>query len=542
MEIGRQSSLGPGELWMETEDSLTAQNMHRMILSKMISLNEALVEPMRKRSSSATETTNLHHDRKSSQNLDITNNYLLNAHNFSRDRCDSLPTRNRTSSECSNHSIRMMPITSSNRVMNFQISNTSPVVYSASEESVSVDDSEESIGMPHLLSSRSPEGVIPEEYIDDAFHSQKFSKNGDMNSVAALSLDPGSKANTNLIKPCGPAKVTDIKKDICGNIDDQLQFSVRAYSFGGKDENDLTKESIVNRVRAFSVGSRIKSTRICSKTNFKLFNSDNINNDFVESSTRKSISVPVLINRHLQAVDRMADLMEIDFSKSIDKSLKRNIQKNKNECQNASNMLPRSLNISNSIESIDRSIKRVDSGYLEMKPITLASNGIIYNDNNPVNDTGVFSQNRHNFKRKDISIDSTALTDTSDAPVSTPKVTNYLYDKGLIPKDGKNKERTSIPISNLTLSSKCSNKYSDKYSADVINLPQADASCMKQQDLYYASLDLPKCCNEVNTRYSFKESSSDTNIGEVQNEYAKINFVKPETSCSLIDEKKKSFQ
>lgn len=43
----------------------------------------------------------------------------------------------------------------------------------------------------------------------------------DMNSVAALSLHPGSKVNINLIKPCGPAKMTEIKKDICGNIDDQ---------------------------------------------------------------------------------------------------------------------------------------------------------------------------------------------------------------------------------------------------------------------------------------------------------------------------------
>ncbi|XP_046801268.1 insulin receptor substrate 1 isoform X3 [Lucilia cuprina] len=221
MEIGRQSSLGPGELWMETEDSLTAQNMHRMILSKMISLNESLIEPMRKRSSSATESSNLSHDRKSSQNVDIANSYLLNAENFSRDRCDSLPSRNRSSSECSNQSIRILPITSTSRAINMHISNTSPITYSASEESVSVEESEESMAMPHLISSRSPEGVIPEEYIDDAVHSEKLVECNDMNSVAALSLGPGCKVNMNHIKQNCSAKVADINKIICGNVDDQ---------------------------------------------------------------------------------------------------------------------------------------------------------------------------------------------------------------------------------------------------------------------------------------------------------------------------------
>lgn len=32
MELGRQSVLGSGELWMETEDSAIAKHMHDMIL------------------------------------------------------------------------------------------------------------------------------------------------------------------------------------------------------------------------------------------------------------------------------------------------------------------------------------------------------------------------------------------------------------------------------------------------------------------------------------------------------------------------------
>ena len=64
MEVGRQSSLGPGELWMETEDALVAQNMHKLILSAMTAMFE---EPMRKRFSSANEASkpiNLLHQRQ----------------------------------------------------------------------------------------------------------------------------------------------------------------------------------------------------------------------------------------------------------------------------------------------------------------------------------------------------------------------------------------------------------------------------------------------------------------------------------------------
>lgn len=32
MEVGRHSAIGPGELWMGTEDPLIAQNMHTTII------------------------------------------------------------------------------------------------------------------------------------------------------------------------------------------------------------------------------------------------------------------------------------------------------------------------------------------------------------------------------------------------------------------------------------------------------------------------------------------------------------------------------
>lgn len=40
MEVGRHSALGAGELWMQTEDSLIAQNMHTMIIRYFILIME----------------------------------------------------------------------------------------------------------------------------------------------------------------------------------------------------------------------------------------------------------------------------------------------------------------------------------------------------------------------------------------------------------------------------------------------------------------------------------------------------------------------
>lgn len=60
MEVGRHSALGAGELWMQTEDSLIAQNMHTMIISAMSSsknIDDGFGPMSRKRSSSANEAS-----------------------------------------------------------------------------------------------------------------------------------------------------------------------------------------------------------------------------------------------------------------------------------------------------------------------------------------------------------------------------------------------------------------------------------------------------------------------------------------------------
>ncbi|XP_076647195.1 insulin receptor substrate 1 chico isoform X5 [Halictus rubicundus] len=100
MEVGRSAVTGGGELWMEAEDSNITHNMHAAILNAMTSSrnNKDDVGPQqRMRSSSATEASKpiFVQRRHAAQKF----------HNFSplgpngRDRCDSLPSRARTTSE-----------------------------------------------------------------------------------------------------------------------------------------------------------------------------------------------------------------------------------------------------------------------------------------------------------------------------------------------------------------------------------------------------------------------------------------------------------
>ncbi|KAL5278944.1 IRS1 family protein [Megaselia abdita] len=115
LEVGRKSVLGTGELWMETEDAFIAKNMHKMISSATTNskTREEQLAPMRIRSSSASEASKpmLLHRRPTISGNKTINSSPLSGGVFitaitTRDRCDSLPsTRNRTPSECSNHSI-----------------------------------------------------------------------------------------------------------------------------------------------------------------------------------------------------------------------------------------------------------------------------------------------------------------------------------------------------------------------------------------------------------------------------------------------------
>nr|XP_050026814.1 insulin receptor substrate 2-A-like isoform X2 [Dermacentor andersoni]XP_054922204.1 insulin receptor substrate 2-A-like isoform X2 [Dermacentor andersoni]XP_054922205.1 insulin receptor substrate 2-A-like isoform X2 [Dermacentor andersoni] len=98
MELGRSSVTGSGELWMQTEDTVIAQNMHETILGAMkTSRNKEELGPFtRPRSSSTSENSKpITHKRPAHAVAPTTH-----ASTSCRDRCDSMPTsRSRNSSE-----------------------------------------------------------------------------------------------------------------------------------------------------------------------------------------------------------------------------------------------------------------------------------------------------------------------------------------------------------------------------------------------------------------------------------------------------------
>ncbi|CAN7989069.1 unnamed protein product [Ixodes hexagonus] len=99
MELGRSSVTGSGELWMHSEDTVIAQNMHETILGAMkASRNREELGPLsRPRSSSTSENSKpITHKRPSHGATAIP----LPPASSSRDRSDSMPTsRSRNSSE-----------------------------------------------------------------------------------------------------------------------------------------------------------------------------------------------------------------------------------------------------------------------------------------------------------------------------------------------------------------------------------------------------------------------------------------------------------
>lgn len=98
MELGRSSVTGSGELWMHSEDTVIAQNMHETILGAMkASRNREELGPLsRPRSSSTSENSKpITHKRPAHGAAAVP------LPSSSRDRSDSMPTsRSRNSSEC----------------------------------------------------------------------------------------------------------------------------------------------------------------------------------------------------------------------------------------------------------------------------------------------------------------------------------------------------------------------------------------------------------------------------------------------------------
>eukprot|EP00099_Drosophila_melanogaster_P004147 NP_001188772.1 chico, isoform B [Drosophila melanogaster] len=317
VELGRQSVLGSGDLWMETDNAAIATNMHNTILSAMSAKTESNTnlinvyqnrpdlshEPMRKRSSSANEASkpiNVNVIQNSQNSLELRSCSSPHNYGFGRERCDSLPTRNGTLSESSNqtyfgsnHGLRSNTISgirphSTNKHSNSPTF-TMPLRCSESEESsISVDESDDNGSFSHYrLNTRSSETAIPEENIDDFASAELFSKVteqnvSDENYIPMNPVNPTDaihekeKADMQRLEDASlhfnfPEHASEkLAKDFDLDSDNQCCRPIRAYSIGNKVEhlkfnkrlghlNDTGQNP--NRVRAYSVGSKSKIPR-----------------------------------------------------------------------------------------------------------------------------------------------------------------------------------------------------------------------------------------------------------------------------------------
>lgn len=310
-----------------------------------------------------------------------------------------------------------------------------------------------------------------------------------------------------------------------------------------------------NRVRAFSVGSQIKHTSACLKTNPKYLN-NNFQNYCSEKNTKKSISVPMLITKSFKSVEEMAYLMEIDFSKPLKTS---NQEQSKIECQTLLNKAE--LYSSISMESL--AYEHNDNGYLEMKPITVGlatssckrNDGIIIDknqqldsmQNNGVDNVMGKSEFQGSNKVEDIclkySTDDSLCTKDVCKKGDTTKTSNENYNIASI----KVHTSTKKGKYDVNICTTCSDVLESSKLNSMTNLKNTSNNCIKNNgslkygeslslnnELNYASLDLPLCNKDLKKRSNVKESLSDTNIGHSKNVYAKIHFDQPETSSFNI--------
>ncbi|XP_037712049.1 insulin receptor substrate 1 [Drosophila subpulchrella] len=412
MELGRQSVLGSGELWMETDNAAVATNMHNTILSAMSAKTESNTnlinvyqarpdishEPMRKRSSSANEASkpiNVINVRQNS--LELRNCSSPQTYTFGRERCDSLPTRNGTLSECSNqtyfgsnHGLRSNTISGIRPHPSNKHSNSPtfamPLRCSESESSISIDESDDNGSFSHYrLNTRSSKTAIPEENIDD-FASAEFSKvteqsESDENYIPMTPIKPTlfgdvsqekekvemqSSQDANLHFDFPEHTSEKLAKDFDVDSDNQCGRPIRAYSIGNKVEhlklnkrlgylNDTGQNP--NRVRAYSVGSKSKIPRcdlqrvVLVEDNKHEFGANrshsSITKDGSSSGTsgnreKKSTSAPLLSLKNQINPDRMSDLMEIDFSQATNLE-KQKFIKNNEIPKHIENVFPKSI-------------------------------------------------------------------------------------------------------------------------------------------------------------------------------------------------------
>jgi insulin receptor substrate 2 len=126
IELGRSSSIGPGELWIQADDSVMAQNMHEVILTAMkSSKNHEEFGPSQRPRSASTSDKPISSRRPQTSSTNQNNPIFgTPVQSFSsststsvptqsttidsiRDRCDSMPSKSRTSENESSHDSRL---------------------------------------------------------------------------------------------------------------------------------------------------------------------------------------------------------------------------------------------------------------------------------------------------------------------------------------------------------------------------------------------------------------------------------------------------
>ncbi|XP_023177551.2 insulin receptor substrate 1 isoform X2 [Drosophila hydei] len=450
MELGRQSVLGSGELWMETEDAAIAKQMHDQILSAMSAKTESNMnflnvqkgssdlssEPMRKRSSSANEASKpINVLQKRQHPIETRSSFspqYFTHNSYGRERCDSLPTRYRTLSECSNqtyialkHAQRCNTISGSRSYL-IQRHSDSPPTHSmkcseSEESSISIDDTyDKSLLDAYRINSITSKAMIPEENIDDDF--------SDSNRVSRTSVTGQIQGLNNLQNVIDKDSKMDFADHLSellvqdGDIDNQCDRPSRAYSIGSKVEHLKRNKLLGNinevdntspRVRAYSVGSKSNIPRceiqrgVVSKLKKGHVHKGSICNvdgqtcserfGYNSSKEMKSTSAPLLNVRNYISPVRMSDLMEIDFSNGTATSTTSQQQLSLNNCQvpkivqtesqfhkstpianpslNGNIRLTEMLRQNDLINKfrIPKSVETSDSGYLEMKPVSMVN-------------------------------------------------------------------------------------------------------------------------------------------------------------------------
>ncbi|XP_018322097.1 insulin receptor substrate 1 [Agrilus planipennis] len=357
--MGRSSSIGAGELWMETEDANIAQNIHQTVYHSMTTSSnskEELGPKSRNRSSSATESSKSITRRQTTPGSIKHHNIPSSNAGGIRERCDSMPSRPRTSSE-GNHQVypwpQQRPYHGPHRPQSFygrDISYSPPAGSPLSPpsgacstdsagSSLSIDDTEH---FPEIdgICSRYGHSVTPDEAIAEedcvecSYGMQRSSPSGYV-PMAPISSDDGyvdmsPKGRNNRTSPSesmssitSGTPSTDMRfieyplekvsayftpsEEETSSVDRPM----RTYSVGSRLEVRKKTAGEIgsipdSRVRAFSVGSKTKKTynRVLPPHGHHIH------------PKPKSSSAPLLSNSRLHnGDDPMDDLMEMDFSK-----------------------------------------------------------------------------------------------------------------------------------------------------------------------------------------------------------------------------------